>query len=371
MKISEVELMAQIDLYLEGKLSGEELAAFERRRLTDADFAQMIENQRFANELIMDAGLLEVKAKLQAIHARHKPKTWGRWVAVGSLLLGAAGGLYWLTSSKKPSDSIVFSQLSEDHTLSQVLTNREASTQKIQGHHKPAKLSPQLFSNQAIDNQDNTNKSEEFATVVSSDEILSIPTPAEEKEVADNQTVVPNLSGHTSSPQSAPCFSEGVSVLFRSEPSCASSFDGKIILQPKGLAGKLKFALGKGADYQTSPIFVGLSPGLYFAYVQTEQGCVYEVPDVIEVQALDCYSNEFAFAPDRGEVWNVPYDRPALLLIFNSVGIEVFRQQLDGSRFEWNGQNHSGISLPMGAYRYTIRRYDTGAESTGVVTIIR
>lgn len=69
----------------------------------------------------------------------------------------------------------------------------------------------------------------------------------------------------------------------RTFPSCPSENTGSIVIVEAGklLVGSYTFSLDS-MTWQSTNLFDGLAPGEYIAYVQNSEGCVFEVPFIIE-----------------------------------------------------------------------------------------
>lgn len=96
----EFEKYELIDAYLDGKLNGAELQSFQTKMNVDPVFKADVNSQQAANEFIMDSGMIELKAKMDAFRPVQKsvPRTLQLFiVAAGAAML--TGFMAWFIHS--------------------------------------------------------------------------------------------------------------------------------------------------------------------------------------------------------------------------------------------------------------------------------
>ncbi len=107
MKRSE-ELFEKIERYLEGRLSKDELNAFEREISTDEGLKKEIELHRNLHTGLQDQDTVKFRKKLNELSSKSKKKTGFRlpnWLKVAAVLIFAAVGI-WVTRDTEGSNEL-------------------------------------------------------------------------------------------------------------------------------------------------------------------------------------------------------------------------------------------------------------------------
>jgi gliding motility-associated-like protein len=350
-----------IERYLNNNLSDSELAAFKSKLATDASLRNEVKVYQTVNEMIMDQGLLEVKAKLKAIDSTTGPLNGSKpylYTAVAVVAIAVIG--YFTINNTKDATIIPTKQQPSapiNHELKKQPENTNAEQHVDKKSTAPLELDTQETAGE-IGNDQTTPVLKESATDT---QLNSNPEPVETtaEEKVKTSLVVCNL--------------EQSDLRLSSTPSCNNSPTGSISIEPSSeFKGKLpvEFSLNR-KDFKASRTYHYLDAGTYYVSVKDSDGCVWNDAKEIVVPEKDCREHEYAFSPDRGELWKFPVSSTGnyKIEIYNRNGTLVFRANVtNGQPDAWDGTS-DGQTLPMGSYSYRIT--NDRETSDGFVTILR
>ncbi len=398
MKLSEIEQLELIDRYLSGKLKGQDLIEFKAKMLSDESFNQIIDFQRLANEMIFDAGLLETKIKIQEAHQRYianqnklsrssRPSKWatiGSIAAISFLFSTEPTGKITLKTSVLPMEHRESIALSENAKTNTVVSSTTKQTIEVIQLEPIESKQPDAFQTEKPQEsiQESTQTKNTLPTQVST-EVAVEPAIVKPEEPTQSPTLTPSQKIDTppaventqvsQSPEKvvAPCNLEKSSLSYTTTASCEDRHDGAIQIKAKGIRSA-EFSIDGGKTFSKSSLFPSLSPGKYPVTVKAEGGCLID-GDLVEVlvsNSGECLPVAYHFNPELGESWNIPLPSPAVLVVYNKVGVPVFRRELVGFNYEWRGVDDANRALPTGAYLYHVK-YNSGKEFKGEIFISR
>lgn len=101
---AELEEIALVEDYLEGRLSGQGLSEFEQRMTLEPDFKNVVDMQRVVVEAVIRAGRSKISADLNNAYELTRPQPGFLWNSATGYLLGAtivgslALGAYFISS---------------------------------------------------------------------------------------------------------------------------------------------------------------------------------------------------------------------------------------------------------------------------------
>ena len=129
----------EIDAYLQGKISPEEMAAFEQKLNTDPSFAEAFQNQKLLSELIKENARLELKDYLKT-HGQTKVVSSKNWlqskvfaIAATAILLIGAFVVFQFYSSPKLEQNLALETnkpITENIKEEPVVVNQESNQNK-------------------------------------------------------------------------------------------------------------------------------------------------------------------------------------------------------------------------------------------------
>ena len=371
----ELETYEQIDSFLNGELKGEALNSFQERMQKDLDFAEEVQLQKFANEVVAGASFQDLRDQMSAdiskIDATNTSSRW-KYISVGL-------GFIALSST-----ILYFSPLTEktkaEHTSS---TKDQTSVQKVEGVRAAEKIN---MNNIHLDkNEPNKkNATKQFdptdSTLIHQSDVAqrikdSISAPAskqiESKQSKDSSTS--SLKKEIINPVTNPCLNVSIAASITTTASCIDKNTGSITIQQSDIkGGKAPYTirLDKSRILTNSNTFINLTANTYSISITDQLGCTKTYS--AEVAEKECNPTSSIFAPDKGEVWKFTGTAGLsyTLTIVNIAGQQVFRTaQLEGT-FEWQGYSQKGEYLDAGLYIY-VAEYSDGSKENGQVTIAR
>lgn len=415
---SEVAKHALVDDYLAGKLNTSEAAEFEQQMHTDSSFAELVEMHKFANGVVKDYGLLQVKMKLQKIHLKHeaKPaKSWAKAAAVTASVAAISISAFLLMDSEKeyvkdvPLEvAAMQSQLlthpkqyssttakasftatkaekasekaAEDPSKSQVASpKRDAQAVSVEPSASakstsvPTEPTPDLAAASAIAPQSVAPKAVLAASSAPAESPAAAakPSPIATPPPADNQPkadVAPQ-------PEADRCAEVRLSVSIQPEiltPSCEDQRNGEIQLTNEQVFGgeaPYEFSLDGGQHFQTDTRFVALEGNRdYELVIRDVNGCTSDVERIY----LDTRNCVASFNPIMGEQWEIPLPRNAngTFKVMSQKGMVYQARVTAGYPNTWNGNTVSGTAT-TGEYVWEFV-FDNGRQPLrGRVSVIR
>ncbi len=369
----ELETYEQIDLFLNGELEGDALRSFEQKIANDAAFAEEVQLQKIANEVVRGASLHDLRAQMTA-DIQKIDSSSNKWkiasIAVGFVALSSSV-LYFAAKPNNPADK----KTTES-------TTHQTSIQKAEGVRAAEKI--KMDKVLAAETADHTSGNHTTHTAVvdstsfhQSDVMhrLNDNTPASSEATAHNKTE-DILADHTEEPvvqNSNPCTTVHIEAAYTIAASCPDKNTGSIRVPQnsiKGGSAPYTVRLDKSRTLQNSDAFSNLSADSYTLYITDQSGCAKTYS--VEVPEKTCNPFSSVFAPDKGEVWkytgsdHISYT----LTIVNMAGQQVYRTSQIQGVFEWQGLSQKGEYLDAGLYIY-VAEYTDGTKENGQVTIAK
>lgn len=377
---SELENSEQIDRYLNQQMASEELVYFEQK-LNDPAFRREVEEHRLLHELVVDRGLIDLRKKLQALD---NSKTSGhtnrftRW-AIGILLVVVVGVLTTYRFARNEVEVAESSAEQNGATAQKTVVIPPGAATIAESDNKTRKsttgvsVQRDTTNNAALteivqpEPDKGTVEHQELksVTIVATPDTLSIkkfhtaPEPAPEKK---NEEKVPEC---------AIALSE---LKILTVASCVNSPTGRVVIDGQSkLKGTAPFQFSINSEkYFETRTFTHLYAGNYILTVRDAAGCEWQYPAEIRVDENDCSTTEYAFYPEKREVWKLSVSSATngKIEIYNRNGSLVYAAEIvDGYPDQWDGTASNGQVLPMGSYSFILR---TGGKSvTGQVTILK
>lgn len=375
----ELETYELIDKYLNKKLSGEELTAFETKIKSDASFQELVEQQQLVNEVVAGAHFNDLRSKMtQDIAAFDKGKAtkikWWTGSMLGLMILGGTG---YLLSEKAtaPKTEIVSEQT--------VAKKQEEPFIPAKKEDKTTPLTKEVYKRPGKQNQKNTDSKE---TDISEDPYFSKSQDAEPVEPASDPGVIaPPAEVEPVNPFYSPpatentrkvnCDEVRISVSPQVQATCKGEAEGSIIIYGNKIKGGIApyaISLNESDAHSNREVFANLEAGHHLLTIKDKSGCVTRQEVVIPEK--DCPKmNKFAIQPDLGEVWNLPAhgSQSGTFSIYTGNGLLVYKADFGhGETAQWNGTDRSGSLVNAGVYIYIIE-YSGGKKENGQITVSR
>lgn len=400
----DIETYELIEQYLNGNLSGDELKRVERLIKSDKEFAREVDQHRKIQNIIIERSLIDIKEQVKDIHQRNtvsskskfgKGKFFG---SIGALVIIGTVLVFVLKTKDSVSPELPIQETQQEieamHVpveIQQQLTpetsvlseEKETSGQETGNIYKPDNsviesstesdngnvTSNEIEDNAFVDEKVETELTENSTEVLSpSEEIKANKTPVKQNITKNTAS---EISGTTSKEDI--CDNVTIDATVESVKSCDNKASGEISIIEGSITGGTSpyiVSIDGGKNYYPQLVFTKLKAGTYAMFIQDINNCTSD-KILYTVHSKDC-SYEFAFAPDKGEVWEIPTnEQTGSIKIYSKTGQIIFQQSFDyPDSYYWNGRNNSGNELPMGAYMF-ILQLDGEGPLYGTVTIIR
>ncbi|MBO9698946.1 MAG: hypothetical protein J7604_01990 [Sporocytophaga sp.] len=354
------ETLELIDRYLSGDLTESEKKSFNQRLAQDAEFKTWVENQKFANELILGDRLYSLKSMMDEDFSSGKVKgnqnalKNGRIFLFGGMALVASALMLFFMFRK---ENVKEKNIAVDLTTKESNQNSNINSFNI---------------NPTISSLEKDKKAERNSKKLNDIAKLSEPAPLEgigkvdALAGSDNKPEVDDINEQhniQSLPQEAEvrCAVKTIHAKMKSEPACIDREDGRLIIvkildHVNPLAYGITTVSGDTL-WQSSNIFSNISSGTYAVSVKDANGCRMQIKELVEVGAKECKKTQqtYSFNPAYGETVTIKVESAGTMTIRNRAGIVVFSGNVSsGEDFNWDGQNSSGgISAP-GLYIYLL-----------------
>jgi hypothetical protein len=366
----------KIDIYLEGKLSGEELIDFENELNINDSLRNMVETVKFTNELLLDFKLNELKNRINQdlknlpTENNSNSKNYLKYFALVGLVTLSGLGYLFLNKSNE-SDKIQIKSKEVSNKINTVVKGNENSTlNSVSSSTQNAKVDL----NKSVQNTVIGNSTEIIHNDVATDFRINSfenPTPSIVSEPLTverntNQNIVREINTNSN-----PCNQEKIKANIVSEASCVESPSGVIKIEKvENGNSPYVFSIDHGKDFKEYSYFNNLHSGEYHILIKDKFGCLsddYKV--VIESKVCSKAKNEFAFSPSLNETFKFPIEQgeEGNIQIFTRSGQKVFTANLSDTQ-EWNGISNTGFGIEAGVYVFVIES-KSGKLQKGYITL--
>lgn len=360
--IFDLETYELIDRYLKGLVSGEEKILFEKQQNENPAFAEEVELQILINELVLEKGLADIRAKVGEDLSDAKNVSWFKTaiLCTGVICLVTGGVLYY--SSKEKTNSKELKEVGGYNNEHNNVHSNEQSTVSIVPLKEVQKNKNTFERNVGL-------KKEDTLSLVSSNTGVAVRDRGL-KQVVVVDTTTTTTTTLVDSPkenkikimepvsQQEPC--GGIIFEVNSEASCLQKQTGKIQILISSIKGGSKpyaYSIG-GNDFSLESINQMLGKGDYLVQVKDNKGCISEKQ--IRINEKSCVEFiDYSFNP-QVETWKFPLNEfeNGAIVITDISGRVIYSNKIASSD-SWNGRSLNGdIQLP-GSYLYII-------ESNGI-----
>lgn len=382
--MTEQEKIEYIERYLKGKLNPQEQEEFEQFMLEDESFAEEVRQHQQVNEIIEDAGLMNVKRRLQALQNSGAGSTGKFGSSIKKGLIGIGGIV--LVGLGIWAGHPLFDQ--EAKSLQSPQTESSPTNEKVEEQEADSQVTnkPKL-QNPSSGNQNSAQSNNSLANhpippkIQLQNEDLTIS--ALEINTFSLLDTAPTLKGNEvrnpDMPETQsidPCQNTNISANFKTTPSCQGEATGKILIDKDAVYGgkpPYRFFIEEEERLETDLQIDELSSGSYTLIVQDQNDCSQTYPNVyIEEKSCDA-TKQFVFVPKEESKWKYPINDNANgeLEIRNRNGRLILKEQIrNGMPKGWRGRTNTGKPAPMGAYQVVFTPFD-GQPRTWLLTVIR
>lgn len=369
----------QIELYLAGKLSGNDLTTFEQKLAADAEFAELVENHFLMSELIKGQHLAEVKGMMDADFEAGKVesstnKKW--WLFGGLVLTGAL--LYVGINSQNSTEStkVIINEKPEIGVVSVPQKTQQLKEVKPIAHSETSKTitteKEKISSNQT---KVVTKQPVEIHKPQAITEPLPVINEKPEKVVTKSQSEKNSVELVTPKVE-VKCAIEAKALIL-AEPTCASETTGLLTIEIQYVKNAKQPYQFKAIDsyghsiIQKNLEFRSLASEFYTVSLLDADNCSIELAKEVFVDIKECNQRETqSFNPNYGEVFEfpIPKEEDAMIVFYSRYGKEVFAAAINNNSKSWNGKNDKGETVEAGLYIYKIT-YKKSPQEIGEVLV--
>jgi hypothetical protein len=367
-----------IDQYLENKLKGAELTAFEEQLQNNASFAEEVAEQRMLNNLILEAELKSVRSQIAQDLASIQSPSFFRmhWQWIGMGLLSLSAILYFIIPSADSTNKTIIKQspvYSSENKNTPSIEVAEKSA-KIPSTHNIEKNTAAITAGSATDvhaaevsaGTNNNLQSVKNTEIITS---TTITPPA-------NTNVIPLIETKPAEVvKTIDCSVTKISFSVTTETSCHHSETGSIYIDNlSGGIAPYSFTLNNKKIKEKN--ISNLGAGTYEVKISDRNGCSAEHTAIISEKNCTPAIQQglkFNINPAIGETCNIPFDadKKGNITIYNRSGKIIYRVTNPSTdSVEWTGTDGYGALAEAGLYVYLIE-YTDGTKVTGEVNIIR
>ncbi|MGN6645240.1 MAG: gliding motility-associated C-terminal domain-containing protein [Cytophaga sp.] len=363
-----------IDQYLEKKLQGEQLRAFEDQMKSDPGFAEQVFEQQALNDLILEAELSDVRAQLERdLASLNKPsffKTYWKWIGLGSLFV--AGTLIYTLNQENAATIIIEGKSASKETKTES-ASLELKSNTISNTVNTSSVKKKI---PAIDSKV-SNRTAVKNTTEQVQAQQSIELPVQQTSIID-QSVTEVAPTETKGTEEKKHDCNTVKILFtlKAQPTCENEQDGAISIENIS-GGAVPLTIFINDRKIKDRKITDLNSGTYEIKITDKNGCSHEQKILITEkncsQPAEQRLTKFNINPTIGEVCKIPSNpsKKANLTIYNRSGKVIYHLSNHSDEYiEWNGTDGYGALVDQGLYVYIID-YSDGTKESGEVNIIR
>lgn len=357
-----------IDQYLENKLQGEELHAFEKRIGLDDSFAMQVKEQQLVNTFILEAELkivrLQIEKDLNQLNTPSFFRMHWKWIGVSTLgLLAILFYTFNIGDENKKTTGTIEQKLvmptNLEHSDNTISTNVKIS-KNTSGEIKLSNTIPQPA-------EKNTDSVQQIA-------LDEVPVQQNSNLLHSTETFSPDVKEDIET-KKIDCSTVKISFTLEPQPTCKDEEEGSISIE--NLTGGIApyTILVDNKKYKERKINA-LGAGTYEIKITDKNGCKNDLKTIIKEKNCAVAvpkQTKFNINPTIGEVCSIPINpnKTGNLTIYNRSGKIIFRVTNNSNEsIEWDGTDGYGSLVEQGLYVYIIE-YSDGAKDSGEVNIVR
>ncbi len=388
--MNEIEIYERIEQYLSGKLSQEEHAEMEVVMAVDPAYTKALAQQKEIFNFIEESSLADIREHMLSIHKRktrliqvRNKILWAGAIVIALAIIGLT--LYLLLSDKKDRGGIV-----PPADISESIINKESQgIVPVAINHDTIQTTepkaPKIETSRTTTKEENVTIEkktiETIPDIVSSDDkipqadtIKEAVKTAPEKDTSLFIKAEDTESGdETPLPEALDCSQVSILAEVKVAPSCEHEPTGRLLIETSSVSGgtpPYELSVDNQASYHKTLVRGSLPPDKYSVWIRDKNKCATWM-GLFTVNTYKCIYED-VFAPDEGEMWEIPNrGQTCKLWIYNRGGALVFENSYNfPGTFYWDGRKATGEIVPMGAYSF-ILTIENEAPVKGTVTVIR
>ncbi len=377
-----------IERYLDGEMSHEELAAFEAELLVNNALREELELYQFANSVIVENKLANVKGVIGEVAAEYSGKNSADVLRRGGIIGGGlvliliafivfSGKNYYRQEQgeKIPTggeEHIVQTDLLPETVPDKIPASdspdvNKSSTISVEGIQKKKVAEPEKLSA-----GDTLSESDTLAVIQKTESAIAGSDAGNAGEGSANTDPYGIGAGHGAAvkeplPEPDKCVNVNITAGSDVKHTCTGRNEGRIrITNVKGGTAPYHFQLSSGEENETG-LFSDLGSGFYSVHVRDSHQC--EFVQHIELRAERCRLDLY-LDPVSGRPVVLPeYGKAGVLTIFDKQGnLRLEKRVAENQQYEWYGEGNTG-SLAPGYYLFIIN-YEDGAVQNGSITVM-
>lgn len=345
-----------ITAYVNGTLSKDEAANFEKLIASDDSLKNRIENEKLLKQIVIQDALNDVRNKLSQFDYK---KPTNKWWYLGPLLLVLTASAIWSFLPPQKSPSIEKPKLT--------------STEKIERHTTKNQSHPNRFKQSGYDKKIPIRKedSPKKAAIIEPDSTQRVirDTLTDLNPVADTLALEGTKDTpikRSLEPSLYDCNPDAFTPNITSSESCIQEGTGtlKISAPTESRIYELTSEIAEG----TLPLtIINLSADTYILTVVDNTGCLFKL--IAEVEEKPCLKLDFSYSYTYDDVISFPEMGTGVIDIFDQKGtlLNTFEVQANES-LDWIPTNKTGNPLDAGVY-IVVAKLASGPVS-GSITIM-
>ncbi|MCP4521290.1 MAG: hypothetical protein GY827_06315 [Cytophagales bacterium] len=362
--------------YLRGSLSKEQEEAVLQRASQDAEFNQLLEEEKSLHDLIEGTVQSEIETEVKQAFQKEKNKqnikSWIPNIGVFIVFVGTVYLLFFLqeniqeyanppsTKEEKQPSEVQSKDSVSQHTTTQnniVPTEPKKETR----HSNPNNTeNPVSVPNTTKDTSRNTQ------TIIDSTDQVDVNIIKQKDSIpTTNQGIPSNVVGSIVEDAQNPCEKLQAEVSIDKELPCLFGDKGIINVEVEG--GQEPYVFQLNSNISEEGNFDELTKGMYVLLVRDANNCIITSQN-IELKTKRCQELPLAFDPSFG-AWTYETEGELVeLKILSRFGKVVFTQSEENPA--WEGTNNNGEELPTDDYLFIISKNGIVIDK-GNVTIVR
>ncbi len=352
-----------IEGYLNNTLSAATKAEVEVKLQNDPAFYQEVEAHRAVSDIISDNAAIDIKKKLQKIHAENTsaPKSNNRnlYYGVAAAVVGLSIVATLVFQDKEENKSVI-NKISQPNTDSVSINNdgKSETGSSINNNDKSTFVfNPKKREGKTIIYPEDGDMIIEGAWDTTGNikltEYLPQSAYSPDKQVedkVDNNTTI-------QSKEINKCEGVIIDISYSAISTCIGQKNGAVVFDKASLdtESSYEFSIDGGKTFNTDSKFDKLGIGNYTLIIKDQNGCKSKTV-VAQIEKETC---DYIIVPSRQNYWEVPLQKFAnesvtLKITDGKTGRIVFAETISGGNYTWNGVDESGTELPMGVYVYEL-----------------